>query len=245
MGDGASTIGSTGLVPAPSAGQGDAVLKGNRNWGKIATDNVQDDAITADKLKIATHADNIVTSADSNGVAVKLRNTSTLLILDLPEAQASSLRRRRSVETNFKVFRDLPKIEYDSANGIGYYPSDSLDADNAVFHNNSPGRPGSIWYEQTQYRDVRPNGDDSYHNVYVVHLYHNNTNQVDDAEYGKIYQSLMYRVDATGTFPLADAFDETDIRGASSSDRIFLGGYQYRYNSEGRNNNLDVLLTDS
>ena len=110
-------------MPAPSAGQGDAVLKGNRSWGKIATDNVQDDAITADKLKIATHADNIVTSADSNGVAVKLRNTGTLLILDLPEAQASSLRRRRSVETNFKVFRDLPKIEYDSANGIGYYPS--------------------------------------------------------------------------------------------------------------------------
>ena len=83
-GAGASVFGSSGLVPAPAAGQGDAVLKGSRSWGKIATDNVQDDAITADKLKIATHADNIVTSADSNGVAVKLRNTSTLLILDLP-----------------------------------------------------------------------------------------------------------------------------------------------------------------
>ena len=97
LGAGASTFGSTGLVPAPSAGQGDAVLKGNRAWGKIATDNVQDDAITFPKVKVATHADNVITSADSNGLAVKLRNTGTLLILDLPEAQASSLRRRRSV----------------------------------------------------------------------------------------------------------------------------------------------------
>ena len=72
-GAGASTFGSSGLVPAPAAGQGDAVLKGNRSWGKITTDNVQDDAITFDKAKIATHADNIITSADNNGIAVKLK----------------------------------------------------------------------------------------------------------------------------------------------------------------------------
>ena len=143
-----------------------------------------------------------------------------MCIRDSPES-------RQAVQHNFKVFRDAHLSEYGTAEGIGRYPSDSLDPDNAIFHNNSAGAPRDLWYKQTQYRDIRPNGDNAYHNVYVVSLYRNDTLDEGQPYEGAQYQRLMYRVDTDSSFPLADTFDESNIRGASASDRTFMGGIEY------------------
>ena len=56
----------------------------------------------------------------------------------------------------------------------------------------------------------------------------------------------MYRVDTDSSFPLADTFDESNIRGASASDRTFMGGIEYDWDSTtGDLNNRRVLTTET
>ena len=180
---------------------------------------------------------------DSDSILIRSYDATTTYVLDIPSGFPES---RQAVQHNFMVFRQAHISEYGTAEGYGYYPSDSLDEDNAIFHNNSAGAPRDLWYRQTQYRDIRPNGDDAYHNVYVVTLYHNDTLDEDQVYEGFVSTQLMYRVDTESSFPLADTFDESNIRGASASDRTFMGGIEYDWDSTtGDLNNRRVLTTET
>ena len=82
--------------------------------------------------------------------------------------------------------------------------------------------------------------------MYVVSLYRNDTLDEGQPYEGAQYQRLMYRVDTDSSFPLADTFDETNIRGASASDRTFMGGIEYDWDSTtGDLNNRRVLTTET
>ena len=142
-----SGFGTSGLVPAPLSTEINHLLAGDSTWTLIDTDNmaleavttnrIEDEAVEYDKLNISDDDDSIVRD-DSDSVLIRSYDATTTFVLDIPSEFPES---RQAVQHNFKVFRDAHLSEYGTAEGIGRYPSDSLDPDNAIFHNNSAGAP--------------------------------------------------------------------------------------------------------
>ena len=158
-------------------------------------------------------SDNLI-DTDGDDITVNLGDPTTLLRLDLRSGADGT----RDVEHNFLVFDALRFQEFSvDTPSYGYY-------DGTETYANS-GDAGDLWYKQTQYRDLRPNGDDSsYHNVYAVYLYN------DD---GDLIRKTLYRIVGASTFTEDHAFDRSFHFGAAAADLTFLGEIQYEYNSDG------------